>query len=354
MSPPAQTPSLQTIADLAGVSRAAVSLALRNQSGISSETRDRIQKIAADLGYRPNAMVSALMAHLKGVQPSQNLASIPFLTSHSTPSQWRQYSTFVRYFQGAESRADQMGYRLDEIWMREPGVTAKKLHSILINRGIQGLLIGPRPEGMGHISLNLSTFAVATVGHSVVRPRIHRAVCHQIESLRTALHHMRYWGYRRIALAISKMQDRRNEFNWSTAYAGYQLTRPVKDRLPIFYLDEADSTRFSKWLDRWKPDAILSGNDAILESLSALGLSAPNDIGVATLDRSPDEVGLAGIDQQFEVAGAAAIDMIVSQVNRNEHGIPASPKIVLTQGLWITGNSLRKVARGPGPTNTRY
>ena len=340
MTPALQTPNLQTIADIAGVSRAAVSLALRNMPGISVETKERIKKIADECGYRPNPMVSALMAHLKGVTPSQDVGAIPFLTAHSTKDGWRTYSTFMRYYAGARDRAQQLGYRLDEIWLREPGMTAKRMSSILINRGIQGLLIGPLPRGLGHVSINLSAFSVATVGHSLVRPKVHRAACHQLSSLRTAIQEVRRLGYRRIALATSEMQDQRNDFNWTTGYAGYELWLPKQDRIPILFLDKITDADFAKWIKHWKPDAILSGNLKILEYLEKAGLSVPNDVGLALLDRSPENTNVAGIDQQFEAVGAAAIDLIISQINRNERGASVIPKMILTEGLWVPGKTL--------------
>jgi LacI family transcriptional regulator len=339
-----QNPNLQTIADLAGVSRAAVSLALRNQPGISLETRERIQKIAEGAGYRPNPMVSALMAHLKGVQPAPTMASIPFLTSHSTRQGWREYETFVRYFEGAAARAEQSGYRLDEIWTRELGVTSRKLKSIFVNRGIQGVLIGPLPRGLGHLSLDLSTFSTATVGHSLVRPKLHRAVSHHIASVRAAIHHMRHLGYRRIALVLEDNQDLRNDFNWSTAFAGYQLSVPASLRIPILTCRGSNDRPFQVWLEKWKPEGILSGNSVILEMLARAGKTVPDDVGVAILDRSRKEEHLAGIDQKLEMVGAAAVDLIISQINRNERGIPPNPKHILIEGVWHMGSTLRKIS----------
>lgn len=324
------------------MSRAAVSLALRNQPGIAVETRERIKKIAEEQGYRPNPMVSALMSHLKSLRPMTNVGAIPFITDFPTRDEWRGYTTVLRYFDGANERARQSGYHLEEMWLREIGMTAKKMRSILVNRGVEGVLIAPLPQGRRHISLDLGSFAAATIGFSLVRPKLHRAVHRHIESLRLAVHKLRHLGYRRIALAVYETQDRRNDFNWSTAYAGYQITLPDNERLPIFYLDGNDQTLFSTWLKTWKPEVILSGNSGILEPLQREGLSVPGDIGVAILDHSSSDIGAAGIDQQPELVGAAAVDMIIAQINRNERGIPASPRQITTEGLWIPGKSVSK------------
>ncbi len=341
------SPTLQTIADQAGVSRAAVSLALRNQPGISRETRERIKKIADELGYRPNPMVAALMSHLKTLRPMSNVGSIPFITDFPKRDEWREYPTLMRYFTGADERAKQSGYHLEEMWMREPGMTARKMKSILVNRGVEGVLISPLPLGRRHVSLDVSSFAVATIGFSLVRPKVHRAVHRHVESLRLAVHKLRHLGYRRIALAIFETQDRRNDFNWSTAFAGYQITLPAKERVPIYYLDDDDKPKFVKWLKSNKPDVILAGNSLIFSKLEEAGIAVPTEIGVAILDVSSVDRGASGIDQQPEIVGAAAVDMIIAQINRNERGIPASPRQITTEGIWVVGSSLRKISSVP-------
>jgi LacI family transcriptional regulator len=336
-------PTLQTIADQAGVSRAAVSLALRNQPGISVETRDRIKMIAEEQGYRPNPMVSALMSHLKSLRPMTNVGSIPFITDFPTRDEWREFPTVLRYYNGANQRAQQAGYHLEEMWLREPGMTSKKMRSILINRGVEGVLIAPLPLGRRHVSLDLSNFAAATMGFSLVRPKLHRAVHRHIESLRLVIHKLGHLGYRRIGFVVYETQDRRNDFNWSTAYAGYQISLPVKRRIPIYYIENGNSAIFAKWLKTWKPEVILTGNSMVIDMLMEAGLSVPGDVGVVTLDHSAVDTGIAGIDQLPELVGAAAMDMIVAQINRNERGIPARPRQITTEGVWVPGKTLRKL-----------
>ena len=47
-------PTLQDVADRAGVSRALVSIVIRDVPGASAETRARVLRVAAELGYRPD------------------------------------------------------------------------------------------------------------------------------------------------------------------------------------------------------------------------------------------------------------------------------------------------------------
>lgn len=55
-------PTLRDVADAAGVSVSTVSRALADNPAVAKATRGQIQKLAADLGYRPNAQARALQS----------------------------------------------------------------------------------------------------------------------------------------------------------------------------------------------------------------------------------------------------------------------------------------------------
>ena len=70
----------QQIAELAGVSRGTVDRALHNRGRVNPEVAARIQKIAEELGYRPNSIGQAL------VRARQNLRLGAILQSAETPT----------------------------------------------------------------------------------------------------------------------------------------------------------------------------------------------------------------------------------------------------------------------------
>lgn len=53
--------SIRDLAELAGVSRTTVSLALRDNSKVAAETREMIQRLAREHDYRSHPAVNALM-----------------------------------------------------------------------------------------------------------------------------------------------------------------------------------------------------------------------------------------------------------------------------------------------------
>lgn len=89
------TPPL-TLRDLAkrtGVSTAAVSNALSGKGRMSQETRERIQELARELGYRPNAQAASLRTGL-----SKNIGFV--MTPDADPDsekRWAAYSSHLLY-----------------------------------------------------------------------------------------------------------------------------------------------------------------------------------------------------------------------------------------------------------------
>jgi DNA-binding LacI/PurR family transcriptional regulator len=53
-------PTMRDVAARVGVSQALVSLVFRNAAGASPETRERVFRAAAELGYRPNTAAQVL------------------------------------------------------------------------------------------------------------------------------------------------------------------------------------------------------------------------------------------------------------------------------------------------------
>lgn len=57
---PARRPTMKDIAQRAGVSESAVSFALNGRPGVSEVTRDRVRRVAEQLGWRPSTAARAL------------------------------------------------------------------------------------------------------------------------------------------------------------------------------------------------------------------------------------------------------------------------------------------------------
>ncbi len=334
---------MQTIADEAGVSRMAVSLALRDSPKISTATRKRIHEIAVRLGYRPNPLVSALMTQIRDVRRAPRITTtLAYATAFSSADGWKQPGPFLDFFAGAKARAESLGYALEEAWVKRPGQTEKRFCDILHNRDIHGLLVAPLPAGGGTLGLDWPRFATATIAYSLASPAIHRASNDQYLSIGVAIEHLMRLGYRRVGLAITDEQDARVLRRWSAGLLVYQQRLAAKDRVPPLLATGSLSDDFTEWFKANKPDVVLSQDPACIEWMRAAGASVPKNVGFVHLALNDADEGFAGINQNARLVGASAIDLIDAQLRRNERGVPASPKTVLIQGRWIDGPTIRE------------
>lgn len=343
MNEEAQPVTMQMIADEAGVSRMAVSLALRNSPKISPATRERIRKIAERLGYRPNPLVSALMTQLRDIRRVPRPTTIAYVTAYPTPDGWRRPGGFVEFFEGAKARAEALGYTLEEWWAANPAMSHQRLCEILYNRNIHGVLVAPMPASGSTLGFDWPRFATATIAFSVAEAALHRASNDQYQSMLMALHELTKLGYRKIGMAITEEQDLRVQRKWSAGYLVYQQGIPEAQRVPPLLTDVSFPQLFTKWYEAHRPDAILSQEPRCIEYLGRLRLQVPRDVGFAHLSLTDAEVGLAGINQNGRIVGASAIDLIDGQLRRNERGLSSTPKTVLIQGRWISGPTIRDV-----------
>ncbi|MFK4786040.1 LacI family DNA-binding transcriptional regulator [Fusobacterium sp. MFO224] len=93
--------TIKDIANLAGVSGSTVSRALSDDSRISKKTKEKIQKIAKELNYKPNIMARGLVSKRKGILG----VVLPKATMELFTSQF-----FIEIMQGISKRAKENNY----------------------------------------------------------------------------------------------------------------------------------------------------------------------------------------------------------------------------------------------------
>ena len=78
--------TIKDVAALAGVSPSTVSRTCKNNPSISEETKERVRKAMAELGYEPNFQASNLRIRV----PLASFSPLPQKKSMRTPSIWKQ------------------------------------------------------------------------------------------------------------------------------------------------------------------------------------------------------------------------------------------------------------------------
>jgi LacI family transcriptional regulator len=119
----------------------------------------------------------------------------------------------------------------------------------------------------------------------------------------------------------------------------------IKAPRPLITPDLSDPVLFDRWLQREKPDAIVTCDwDSVRLHLQRLRIRTPADIGLVDLQWLSANSPRAAVDQSNQEVGAAAVDIILAQINRHERGEPAIPKTVLVPGRWVDGPTIRPAA----------
>lgn len=341
-------PTLQAIADLAGVSRNTVSAILRDRPGYAEATRKRIKALAASQGYQANPMVSALMRSVRHAQPAAHRGNLAYLHPFGEARHWKENPFLRELFEGARARGSLLGFHVDPVWMNAPGMTGKKLTRMLVARGVEGVIISSLRRSRGRFHLDWSKFAAVTLGFSLWRPALHRVATNQYHVIGIAMRNLRRMGYSRVGAILSRELDARFDFAWEGGVVIVNNSLPKRQRIAPLITENLQSRELETWLKKNRIDAIIDGGAGVEKHLRSLRLHAPRDLGFVSLsaDGSPD--GPATVRPDWCALGEAALDVVAEQLIRNERGIPSKPRTVLLEGNWVAGATVRKQGDSPG------
>jgi LacI family transcriptional regulator len=287
--------------------------------------------------------VTALFSQVRRQKPRGDYAVIAYLNTWWPRRLWESCNTKTGQFRGAAKRAIELGFHLENFWLREPGMTPARLAQILRARGIRGVIVGPLQDQHATIDFPWDEFASGTLGYSLHVPSLSRACHAHFRGMYRSMDELIARGYRRIGYVTSQDFEGRVNSLWGAAYRFNQHRLPERSRIePLVFEAEAEIRPLQRWLARTRPDAIINALPDVYEMLAELGLQAPRDLGFAHLDLPTHlkEAGVCGIDQLWEITGACVLELVASQLYTNSIGIPQHPVTQLVEGVWIDGRTL--------------
>jgi LacI family transcriptional regulator len=336
------TVRMAEIAQYVGVASSTVSRALRNDPRISPNVRRRIQSAAEELGYRPNPLVSALMANRRRRGSGGAVDVIALVTNYGGKSDWRTKEVCRWEYNGIQRRAQELGFRIEVFALADYGWDTSKLQATLRARAIRGVLLGFSREEKPNTTFDCSDFSVAALSGYFPGVVADRANFHGFFNVQLALDQIYQHGYRRPTLITPALNNRIANNLWSGAFLDWERRLPRKDRLePFIPRENASAAEFKDWLYRNDPDSLLVYKFPARKLLETWGVRVPEDIGLAYLYRTSDEMGsAAGIDGNLDVVGSAAFDLVIERLHANAIGTSKHPKEVLITGTWHEGPTL--------------
>jgi DNA-binding LacI/PurR family transcriptional regulator len=337
-------PTLRDLAGRLGLGLATVSRALRGEKRVAPETHARVLAAAKESGYRPNALVNALMAQVRQrhrLKPTGEV--VAFLTSHETENAWRQYPLHMQQFESARNRAWQLGFDLQPLWLGEDGARSRQMARVLQARGVRGLMLVPLTGKQCSLEIDWHDYAVVATGYTFRQAAVHRVVHDNIGLVFSCYEQLRKAGCQRIGLAMRPIDNDRLQLRWITGFLGAQNAYGGARLAPCWFPDYENPGPFRRWFRRSRPDAVIGiWPDVPLAWLRGnCDVRVPEDVCYATLDVGNRVGKSAGMLQDNHGAGTAAMDLLVGQLFRNEIGLPPKPLRILIEGTWVHGPTAR-------------
>jgi transcriptional regulator, lacI family len=312
---------MRDIAEALGISKGSVSLALNDSKKISEKTKSKVRKLAQKLGYKRNALVSSVMAGLKGSNSTQFLETIVLINANKSEDAPEKYPIFSKYIKGIRAEAKVLGYAVYEVWLHDKRLNPSKLQRILESRGIRGGII------IGHVDDNIlpdkfspiwQNFKFVSAGLKTFNPILDFISADKFLIAHYATKKVIERGYKRPALILAEHIDELVEGRFVGGFLRAQLDLPESDRIPPFLnIVEAEKNPqiLYDWLKQHKPDVIFSISNSTSEWFSERATAIPQNLPVIHLERKYGNNDWVGIDQNYEMVGCIAVRKLFTALN---------------------------------------
>lgn len=312
--------TLKDVAELAGVSRSAVSRTFTEGASVSSKTRKKVQEAATELGYRPNFLARSLTTRRTKMigLVSNNFHNPIFL------------QVFDLFTKGLQER----GLRPLLVNLSDETDPQNSLE-MLRQYSVDGVVIASStlPPDFAEAFQQVGMPVVHTFGRYTNTPKVNIVGIDNKNCGRIAAEHLVSKGYSNIAFmggpqSATSTQDRLEGF-----MAALSERPDIKKSFSYAdaYTYEAGFREMSRLIAEDHAEAYFCGDDVLsIGALSAVrksGRNVPNDIGIIGLNdmemSSWGDIDLTTIRQPIEQIIAAAIDVIVESLEKPD-GTPAT------------------------------
>ncbi len=298
-------PTLEDVAARAGVSRALVSIVMRDAPGASGHTRERVKRAADDLGYRPDPRARRLRQH------RSNLIGLTFAAGQDF------HADLV---DGVYVSADALGYDVVLSAVTPHRDELRAVRTLTDDRCEGLILIGPRMRA-GRLSDLASGMPVVVMARRVRGADAVRS--DDVAGAAAGVEHLLGLGHRRILYldggGAPGAAERLRGYRRATGDAGVpEVVRRggVTEREGAAAAAEMLETGVL-------PDAVFAFNDrcalGVMDVLIRAGVSVPQQISVLGFDDSPlaglAHIQLSTIRQDAAGLADAAVSRLVSRLD---------------------------------------
>lgn len=333
--------SLSEIAERTGYHKSTVSLALRGSESIAGTTREKIRRVAREVGYIPDPVMSQIAAHRwkhRSTRRDLEGSSIAFLR----PA--REHHRFDRAVEeGARAAAAENSFSLTPISLESCRSTAC-VARILQARGIRGVVFAPGSAGANAADDPLlAPFTRISCSYDRLDTADHTVSFDWGHAIRQGLTRVAAAGYARIGIAAFP----------------HEMIEPTEHDLPaaicrvrhcdvddlgtvsIYHGDPDDRLAFLRWFHQVEPDALLAIGKNARPWLQSDGIDVPRDVALAHVTPyEPSDNPGAGIHPDPRLLGEAAARLAVTLLAGQYGTFFDQPKAFVIDAPWTAGESL--------------
>jgi LacI family transcriptional regulator len=338
--------TIKEVARAAGVSTQTVSRVINDRPDVSSETRERIQQIIAEMDYQPSALARSLIQ-----QRSYTLGVVTAGLKFIGPS---------RTLSGITNKAEELGYALllEELLQFDTD-TIKPILQNLLARHVDGIVWAVPEVGDNHrwVDEILGDVRVPVVFLTMQpRPGISSLSVDNYTGGSLATQHLLDQGRCRIG-HIAGPQDwweaRQRKQAWQDTLKKAGLEAPESDCTEGNWSCSSGEAAFEQLL-RSCPDleAVFVANDqmalSVLQNANRRGIKVPGELAVVGFDNMAESAyfwpALTTVHHNQHELGGRAVQEVVCQIEAGQRDEAIQPNtILLTPELIARASSV-----GPG------
>jgi LacI family transcriptional regulator len=334
-APPANV-TIKDVARLSGVSSMTVSRVINGSERVSPETRQRVERAIAELGYVPSRLARGLIRQKTGT-----LALI-------VPDVANPFFTLI--VRGAEDVARRAGYRMILADTRADLTIERDVIEEMLAHRVDGIMIAPVSDrSKGHLQ-RLSRYGVefVLIDRTVTGIESDVVTGDNVGGARRLVEHLISLGHRRIGFItesddVSTARDRRQAYEAALAAAGLSYDPSLIVRSTVDPPGGFEGMRGLLELDEL-PTAVFTVNNLValgaIEAVRAHELEVPDDIALVCFDdieyASRLYPFLTVMAQPAETLGTLGTQLLLERI---EGRAPEQPRVVVLPAQFVVRRS---------------